>query len=541
VDHKNYPSIKAALPRLLSLLDRNPSSPSYGCFDKDYWHFKTKDFASSAEQMSVLTLSLLYKNKFEDNEFYDNPICLQWIKAGIQFLAKIQHSDGSFDEWYPNERGWAGPTSYIVYCLSETYHLLGDELGTEKNRLNEILFSASLHLSRRDESDVLANHIAITLSALASVQRIFSDSIFKESYEKFRGYFLDHTVDEGWSLEYDGLDVGYNLASISFLSRIPWILEDQALSEYIKKSFNLLKYFCFPGGSFGGNLGSRHTLHFYPFATSFWADKNEDALLMETWRLKFLNSDNHIQTQDQDDHYIHYRMWEYLQADLNSQALPVCQLKMPYEQPPFTLDLPQSGISIQKTNKIYLVMNRLRGGSFRAFDCNAQLELISDSGYLLKSKSKVYTSLHSGLSKVANFLGNHSQFTETKNPYFTPFKNIAFRSLMMTFGAHTYSAYLFKRLIRKLLIVGNKPAEIELKRKIHFDGNTLNIRDEIKKSPRIQIDQIWGWGEFEPRYVPQSRYYRRNSSKLTVQEIEPHYLKKLNEDNSVQIIRNLDF
>ncbi len=490
--------------------------------------------------MSVLTLALLYKNKFDDNEFFENPVCLQWIKAGIRFLGSIQHEDGSFDEWYPNERGWAGPTSYIVYCLSETFHLLKDDLAADKNVLRDILYSASLHLSRRDESDVLANHIAITLAALASIQNIFADQIFTDAYEKFRGYFLDHTLDEGWSLEYDGLDVGYNLASISFLSRIPWIFTDRTLCDYIKKSFGFLKFFCFPGGAFGGNLGSRHTLHFYPFATKFWAAHNEDALLMENWRLKNIDSDNHVETQDQDDHYIHYRMWEYLQADLIDSDAKSCSVQMPYEQAPFSYDLPQSGISIQKTEKHYLVMNRLRGGSFRLFDCQANKELLSDSGYLVKVKNKVFTSLHSGLSQVQGFLKSHSQFTETKNPYFTPFKNIAFRGLMMTIGANHYSAYLLKRMIRKLLIVGDKPVAIELNRSLEFKDNHLLIKDELKKSKSIKVDQAWGWGEFEPRYVPQSRYYRMNSSLLTACEIESHFINELNENDVVQIERSLE-
>ena len=34
------------IPRLLTLLDRDPSSPTYGCFDRNYWHYRTQDFPS---------------------------------------------------------------------------------------------------------------------------------------------------------------------------------------------------------------------------------------------------------------------------------------------------------------------------------------------------------------------------------------------------------------------------------------------------------------------------------------------------------------
>ena len=34
----------ADIPKILTLQDRNPHSPTYGCFDRNYWHYKIIDF-----------------------------------------------------------------------------------------------------------------------------------------------------------------------------------------------------------------------------------------------------------------------------------------------------------------------------------------------------------------------------------------------------------------------------------------------------------------------------------------------------------------
>ena len=36
----------AQIPKILTLGDRNPHSPTYGCFDRNFWHYKIIDFPS---------------------------------------------------------------------------------------------------------------------------------------------------------------------------------------------------------------------------------------------------------------------------------------------------------------------------------------------------------------------------------------------------------------------------------------------------------------------------------------------------------------
>ena len=41
------------IPKLLTLLDRNPHSPTYGCFDRNFWHYKIIDFPSRSDSACV--------------------------------------------------------------------------------------------------------------------------------------------------------------------------------------------------------------------------------------------------------------------------------------------------------------------------------------------------------------------------------------------------------------------------------------------------------------------------------------------------------
>ena len=59
--------------RMLSWIDRRPGSLTYGCSDRNYWHYKIVDFPCAMLQETALTLALLYSTKFEGNDKIINP------------------------------------------------------------------------------------------------------------------------------------------------------------------------------------------------------------------------------------------------------------------------------------------------------------------------------------------------------------------------------------------------------------------------------------------------------------------------------------
>ncbi len=86
---------------------------------------------------------------------------------------EIQKGDGSFDEFYPNERGWAGPTGFLLYAMIDSYRLLGDGFPDElKDRFFTACEKAAKYLIRWDEPGVLANHHAMAVLPVFEAARL---------------------------------------------------------------------------------------------------------------------------------------------------------------------------------------------------------------------------------------------------------------------------------------------------------------------------------------------------------------------------------
>jgi hypothetical protein len=207
------------IPRILSMLDRNEFSPTYGCFDRIYWLDKSIDFPSAILQLHTHILALVYSHPYPDNIFYKQDKIKRWCFAGMKYWIQIQHKDGSFDEFYPNERGWAGPTGFLLYAMLDSYSLLKEEMSQElKDEFNEASFKSAKYLAKYDEAGILANHHAMALLPIYYAYKILGDDyLLKSFYKKFE-FFEGLQSPEGWFLEYDGADPGYLSATISFLN-----------------------------------------------------------------------------------------------------------------------------------------------------------------------------------------------------------------------------------------------------------------------------------------------------------------------------------
>src|SRR3569832_564083 len=85
---------------VFSFQDCNLYSSSFGSFNRLYWLVKALDFLDAMAQFAVQALSLVYANDFPGNPYYRQPKILEWIIAGLDYWSRIQHADGSFDEFY---------------------------------------------------------------------------------------------------------------------------------------------------------------------------------------------------------------------------------------------------------------------------------------------------------------------------------------------------------------------------------------------------------------------------------------------------------
>jgi len=175
-------SVLGEVPRLLGQQNRNPSSPSYGSFDRAYWHYRTNDISCARYQEAALTLALLYKNDFEGNIYYQDTKILEWINAALSFTLSIQNTNGSFDEWYLNEGSFVC-TSFVVTALSNILLTLRKESVENYDAVLTMLVKGATWIQNHEEKLVL-NQSAGSVVALYNVFLLTKNPAFKETAEK---------------------------------------------------------------------------------------------------------------------------------------------------------------------------------------------------------------------------------------------------------------------------------------------------------------------------------------------------------------------
>ena len=120
----------SGLQRILTLTNTDKLSSTYGCSHRDYWLYKTSDFPDSVRNFSSHSFALASVHKYfriKERDFFGDI-----AKASILFWMKTQHKDGSFDEFYPYERGWVGPTAFTLYSNIEGYKLIKDRFSNKE-------------------------------------------------------------------------------------------------------------------------------------------------------------------------------------------------------------------------------------------------------------------------------------------------------------------------------------------------------------------------------------------------------------------------
>lgn len=527
------------LPRILGNMDRNPYSPTYGCLHRDYWLDKTSDFPDAVRQFAVHAMALAYINEFPENIYKGKKKMLDWSVQAMLFWASIQHKDGSFDEFYPYERGWVGPSAFTTYTIVEAYALLRGEMTEEQKAiiLKAIKKAAYFIGKGENEEDHLANHHAMACLSLWKCYEVLNDPQIKNDFENAFQVFLTYHNNEGWSREYDGVDPGYLSATVSFFSKVYKTNPDERIKNVIDEAVAFSSYFAYPNGFYAGSLGSRNTLHFYCHGYEVMASKNPLAAAIAEKMLTGLSEDKLVPPEIISDRYLVYRVPEFLLSYLDYANDPKTD-KLPYEKPPFQKFFLNAGIFIKQTESYYSVSNLAKGGVIKIFDKNNRL-VYNNCGIIGKTaEGEIITSQWIDptytITTTENSWKVEGRMNKVpSNKLFTPLKNIVFRLILILLGWNPYLAHQIKGKIRKVLILGQRKINVSFTREIDF--KTLELKDTIKSSG-VRISAMSFGDEFFVRYVPQSRYFQSQELEVQGYDCSKEELERLNKVGS--LIRN---
>jgi len=535
------------VPRLLGLLNRNISSTSYGCFDRDYWHYNIIDFACARKQEAVLTLTLLYLLKHEKNKYFRSNEILRYIRAALMFWTKIQNKNGSFSEWYPNENSFV-VTSFSTYAVSESLLLIKDELPEQEYQsIIRALIKAGEWLLKRHETRVMNQQTGAAI-ALLNIYLLTNENKFLDSSKNKITVLKQRQSREGWFIEYGGPDIGYLSLAIDYLCKYYIKTKDERVKDVVDRALSFIKYFIQPNLIAGGEYTSRNTEYLIPHGFEIFSkNNNEDALLIASIIRKSL-----LRTESFpnffDDRYLTYVGYTWLQAylDANPELDELVEDNInKHFNKPFKEYFVESGMLIINDAKKHFVVNLRKGGSFRLYGKKIK-KTFSDSGILVNFDRKWYTSgwLAKGYDKISDSAVTISgNMWRVPDKALAPFSNILLRLFQITFGRWAFISLWLKEHLRNILISKARPSGIKYKRELNFDTDSddlLTIKDFVFAGKKY-ISLISVGTKNTIIYVPSSRYYVGIEEKPLKKSFSPPVSKaeidwKIREDDGIEFM-----
>jgi hypothetical protein len=491
----------AYIPTLLELADRNRFSPTYGSFDRAYWHYRVSDFPCGMSQEFGLPLALVYQYPFPGNRYYGCERLRELAIAAIDFALRSSHRDGTCDDYFPFERAM-GAMAFSLYACIETYRLLG----LNEPRFLEFFCRRANWLARHNESGRLSNHQALAALCLAMVAETTGEKKYAHAAQDRRDLVLSWQSPEGWFQEYEGADPGYQTFTIDYLAKYRALTGDSAVVEPLRRAIEFASHFVHPDGSYGGEYGSRNTCHFYPHGFELLAPieplagQIADAFLigMANGRRGYLDDDRLV------CHYIYNYLQAYLDHDPDARSGSLD------DRPPYERYWPEAKMVVRKTARYHAVANLGKGGVIKIHDRAGCL--LSDTGLIGRTRAGQVVVSHlidpghrilrcgDGDYEVAGLLSRRRANVST------PFRHILLRLFMLTIGR--WAANMVRRVLQKILITGRTRTAIGFRRRIRFDSQSVEIEDEIELPSGVEMDGLAFASDATSIYVANSNAYQ---------------------------------
>jgi len=241
--------------RVLTNGCRDPQSRNYGCFDRNWWHYRIVDFPSVILQQASETLECLSGSSVAA----ESDALRDLAAAGTRFWATRATRRGAFEEYYPNERSFpALAFSTLAICNVLLKH---EEIDSQ---VHSGLRAASSQLVQRSEHYALNQELA-AIAALARLQQLDSSLVKKQIVIDRLEQALAQQSPEGWFPEYYGADTGYLSVSLDCLWEIQDSMPEMNTLDARISAFAYLHQVVTSGIPSLATINSRNTDYIVPY------------------------------------------------------------------------------------------------------------------------------------------------------------------------------------------------------------------------------------------------------------------------------------
>jgi hypothetical protein len=481
-------------PRLLSQACRDPYSPSFGCFDRDWWHYHIRDFPSIILQQGAYTAWELRRLSFYAGE---HGALRKLAAAGVMFWHARALRYHAFEEYYPWENGYP-PLAFSTLAVAK---LIAEGL-VDRSSVTAGARVATRQLISRFEHEA-ANQQVAGLAALAWLKKALPElEISNKAVTDLRDRTLALQSEEGWFPEYGGPDLGYLSVTLDCL----WDLFDATGDEtYLKSAAKAVHFIDLAVGDTGRSWGmhnARNTDYIVPYGIARCWSELPDAKIPSSRLLVGLFGD-----VNDPSHYLHAIDDRYLTHYIGHSVIRACALlagggelvsgprPLLTSVPPTAL--PEAGTVIIEQLDYRLVVSLHKGGVMSMWRRSSS-DYASDFGWIARDAGREFVtqwwdperwrSTHS--AKSIEVCGS---LALVKPMSMTPWKHTALR-----IGSLLAGRRIIDLLKQRLIFRKGSAGSYVLSRTITWNDSGVTVDDRIDPPP--------------PGVVPAPRSSRRHVS-----------------------------
>ncbi|MDD3283111.1 MAG: hypothetical protein PHY41_06530 [Candidatus Cloacimonetes bacterium] len=462
------PIIMEMSPRLLSQICRDSGSRFYGSCDRNWWHYKIRDFSSIILQQAGYYLC--EAAKLDEYSLVRDKFC-EYARASVDFWAQQAVRIGAFEEYYPWERSYPA-LAFSTLSAAKVIMQLGLDIAEYKQALQR----AVNQLIHRKEYEATNQYIA-GLAALFTIHKIAPDLVNLPRIEQKLEGVLQRQSQEGWFNEYGGPDLGYLSVSIDCM----WDIYDLHPHRWILQSIHKAIIFIdevLIGRQSIGQHNSRNTDYLAPYGIFRAAGQSEEAMFAPARRIatrifgNIMSMEHFVHAID-DRYLCHYLGHSFVRA----YAL-ICskQWQTPnYETQTLVKVFAECGYCIVKEAAFSIFISSVKGGNISVIGENGAF--FSDYGWQFDKRGYCYVSNWWGASSLESESGDEYQivgtFVKTREQKSSPLLHIGLRVASAVLGKNII-AYL-----KALLIFCKPDSKYQFKREIRILKRSLEITDKL--------------------------------------------------------------
>ena len=464
------------LPRLLTQVCRDPSSPYFGCFDRDWWHYHIRDFPSIILQQGGYALHLASQL---DSQREQRDRLKKVVAAACRFWSRRATCWGAFEEYYPWEQGYP-PLAFSTLAVMK----LAAEGVVEAVEIREGATVAIRQLQSRFEPQA-ANQQVAGLAALAWCQKIFPELASKSEFESLVTRTLALQTGEGWFEEYGGPDLGYLSVTVDCLWDLFDATGDERFLVAIDRAVACIKLFiaATPAGSIGMH-NSRNTDYLVPYGLVRAAQQWPTTENREFVQQLFGNAGDpaHFFSAVDDRYVCHYLGQSLYRAVLLLERPPKTAAMGSVDSTvvkQLTERLMESGHFLRQTDSGEKLLVTLRKGGI--FSHHVGDAWVCDFGWTVEAAGRRFISHWWSkdwrYDQRGNQLRAEGSLYEHQDVANTPARHLALRIASLVAGSRLIG------LLKKKLIFEKPQSQIGYQRTVEWNHDTIRVVDTFTNLP----------------------------------------------------------